>query len=93
MVGKTFKGLTDQMLQWFTDNLPRYEVHKDRWTVYVKPAVVVEIACNGVQTSTKYDSGYSLRFARVKRIRHDKKPSQINSVIDIQKLSRRTSLR
>ncbi|UCC12252.1 MAG: ATP-dependent DNA ligase [candidate division WOR-3 bacterium] len=91
MVGKTFKGLTDQMLQWFTDNLPRYAVHKDRWTVYVKPAVVVEIAYNGVLTSTKYDSGYSLRFARVKRIRHDKKPSQINSVIDIQKLSRRTS--
>lgn len=92
MVGKTFKGLTDQMLQWFTDNLPRHQVHKDRWTVYVEPAVVVEIAYNGVQTSTKYDSGYSLRFARVKRIRRDKKPSQINSVIDIQKLSRRTSM-
>ncbi len=91
MVGKTFKGLTDQMLQWFTDNLPRHAVHKDRWTVYVEPAVVVEVAYNGVQTSTKYDSGYSLRFARVKRIRHDKKPSQVNSVIDIQKVSRRTS--
>ncbi len=92
MVGKTFKGLTDHMLQWFTDNLPRYQVHKDRWTVYVKPAIVVEIAYNGVQTSTKYDSGYSLRFARVKRIRHDKTPSQINSVIDIQELGRRTSM-
>lgn len=93
MVGKTFKGLTDEMLRWFTENLPRYQVHKDRWTVYVKPAVVVEIAYNGVQTSTKYDSGYSLRFARVKRIRHDKKPDQINSVLDMEPGARRTPVR
>ena len=91
MVGKTFKGLADRMLQWFTDNLPRHQIHKDRWTVYVKPVVVVEIVYNGILTSKKYDSGYALRFARVKRIRHDKKPSQINSVIDIQKLSSSTS--
>jgi len=93
MVGKTFKGLTDEMLRWFTENLPRYQVHKDRWAVYVKPAVVVEIAYNGVQTSTKYASGYSLRFARVKRIRYDKKPDQINSVLDIAPGARRTPAR
>lgn len=93
MVGKTFKGLTDRMLQWFTENLPRYQVHKDRWTVYVKPVVVVEIAYNGVQKSKKYESGYSLRFARVKRIRHDKKPHQIDSVIDIERQTRRSPAR
>ncbi len=85
MVGRTFKGLTDNMLKWFTENLPKIAVHKDRWTVYVKPQVVVEIAYNDVQKSSKYDSGVALRFARVKKIREDKQPTEINSILDIVK--------
>ncbi|UCF69665.1 MAG: ATP-dependent DNA ligase [candidate division WOR-3 bacterium] len=88
MVGKTFKGLTDRMLQWLTDTLPRYKVHEDRWTVYVKPVVVVEVAFNEVQKSPKYESGIALRFARVKRIRSDKTSKEINTVIDLVQLSR-----
>ncbi|MCK4251343.1 ATP-dependent DNA ligase, partial [candidate division WOR-3 bacterium] len=88
MVGKTFKGLTDKMLVWLTENLPRYKVHKDSWTLYVKPEVVVEIAFNEVQKSPKYDSGYALRFARVKHIRQDKKPNEINTILDLEKLAR-----
>jgi DNA ligase-1 len=88
MVGKTFKGLTDNMLQWLTDNLPHYKVHEDKWTVYVKPSVVVEVAFNEVQRSPKYESGVALRFARVKRIRKEKTAKEINTIIDLEKLSR-----
>jgi DNA ligase-1 len=88
MVGKTFKGLTDKMLAWLTDNLPKQKVHEDRWTVYVKPKVVVEIAFNEVQKSPRYESGVALRFARVKRIRNDKKPDEINTILDLKRLKR-----
>ena len=88
MVGKTFKGLTDKMLSWLTSNLPKYKVHEDRWTVYVKPQVVVEIAFNEVQKSPKYESGVALRFARVKKIRDDKTAKEINTILDLDKLSR-----
>jgi DNA ligase-1 len=88
MVGKTFKGLTDKMLKWLTDNLPRYKVHEDRWTVYVKPTVVVEVAFNEVQRSPKYESGVALRFARVKGIRQDKKATGIDTILDLKKLAR-----
>jgi DNA ligase-1 len=88
MVGKTFKGLTDKMLAWFTENLPKDQVHEDRWTVYVKPKVVVEVAFNEVQKSPKYESGVALRFARVKKIRDDKEPQEINTILDLEKLKR-----
>lgn len=88
MVGKTFKGLTDKMLQWLTDNLPRYMVHQDNWTVYVKPAIVVEVAFNEVQKSPKYESGVALRFARVKAIRSDKTVTEINTIVDLEKMSK-----
>ncbi len=87
MVGKTFKGLTDKMLRWMTDNLPKYKVHEDRWTVYVKPVVVVEIAFNEVQKSPKYESGAALRFARVKRIRGDKTAQEINTIADLDRIT------
>ena len=87
MVGKTFKGLTDEMLEWFTANLPKIKVHEDNWTVYVKPEVVVEIEFNVVQNSSKYDAHKALRFARVKKIRRDKNPLEINTIIDLEKLS------
>jgi len=89
MVGKTFKGMTDTMLAWFTEHLQQIKVHEDRWTVYVKPHVVVEIAFNDVQQSPKYDSGVALRFARVKAIRHDKKPQEINTIADLHMWSNR----
>ncbi len=83
MVGKTFKGLTDQMLAWLTENLEKITVHRDKWVSYVKPEVVIEVAYNGAQQSPKYDSGFALRFARVKRIRTDKSPKEINTVLDL----------
>jgi len=88
MVGKTFKGLTDKMLLWLTHNLPRHMVHEDKWTVYLKPEVVVEIAFNEVQKSPRYESGVALRFARVKKIRRDKTAKEINTILDLEKLSR-----
>jgi DNA ligase-1 len=90
MVGKTFKGMTDTMLRWFTEHLQRIKVHEDKWTVYVKPEVVVEIVFNNVQQSTRYDSGVALRFARVKAIRKDKKPEDINTIADLHVLSEAT---
>ena len=88
MVGKTFKGLTDKMLQWLTDNLPGYSVHENEWTVYVKPMIVVEVAFNEVQKSPKYESGVALRFARVKAIRNDKNAAEINTIVDLEKMSK-----
>ncbi len=89
MAGKTFKGLTDKMLEWFTEHLQQIKVSEDRWSVYVKPEIVVEVAFNEVQKSTKYDSGIALRFARIKAIRSDKKPEEINTVVDLHMLSDR----
>ena len=84
MVGKTFKGLSDEMMRWLTEHLQRIKVHEDTWTVYVKPEIVVEIAFNEVQTSPKYDSRVALRFARVKTIRRDKTPHEINTILDLE---------
>jgi DNA ligase-1 len=72
MVGKTFKGLTDAMLEWQTKELLARETGRDGITVYVRPEMVVEIALDGVQTSTRYPGGVALRFARVRRYRDDK---------------------
>ncbi|HEX7320681.1 MAG TPA: ATP-dependent DNA ligase [bacterium] len=88
MVGKTFKGLTDEMMGWLTKTLPQIKVHEDQWTIYVKPEVVVEIEFNDVQDSPHYDSRYALRFARVKRIRQDKSALEINTVMDLETIKR-----
>ena len=72
MLGKTFKGLTDEMLAWQTEQLLKLEVARDAYTVYVEPKLIVEIAFNDVQVSPHYPSGMALRFARVKRYRTDK---------------------
>jgi DNA ligase-1 len=76
MLGKTFKGLTDAMLGWQTERLLKLEIGRDRYTVYVKPEVVVEIAFGDLQESPRYAGGLALRFARVKRFREDKSPAQ-----------------
>ena len=72
MLGKTFKGLTDEMLDWQTRALLDLEVSRERFVVHVEPRLVVEILCNEVQTSPHYPAGLALRFARVKRYRPDK---------------------
>jgi len=72
MLGKTFKGLTDEMLAWQTRELQNLEIARDKYTVYVEPKIVVEIAFNEIQVSPRYVSGLALRFARVKRYRTDK---------------------
>lgn len=72
MLGKTFKGLTDDLLKWQTEQLLAREVRRDAYTVYVRPELVVEIAFNDIQRSPHYPGGLALRFARVKRYRDDK---------------------
>ena len=80
MVGKTFKGLTDELLAWQTENFPRYETHHDAWTVYLAPALVVEIELDGVQVSTRYPGDVALRFARVLRYRPDKDAADADTI-------------
>ncbi|MEX5217268.1 MAG: ATP-dependent DNA ligase [Nitrospiraceae bacterium] len=80
MLGKTFKGLTDDMLAWQTERLLQLETHRDDWTLYVRPELVVEIAFSGVQESPRYPAGMALRFARVKRYRPDKSPLEADTL-------------
>jgi len=79
MLGKTFKGLTDEMLRWQTKKLLELETERDEWTVYVKPELVIEIAFNDIQESPHYPGGLALRFARVKRFRQDKSPLETDT--------------
>lgn len=80
MLGKTFKGLTDEMLTWQTEKLLALENHRDDWTVYVRPELVVEIAFDGVQRSPRYPGGVALRFARVLRYRKDKAATEADTI-------------
>ncbi|MHA1649783.1 MAG: ATP-dependent DNA ligase [Candidatus Helarchaeota archaeon] len=82
-VGKTFKGLTDEEFQDMTANLQKIKTYKTQYTVYVKPQIVVEVAFNEIQKSPQYPAGYALRFARIKRIRLDKDPSEVTSLDEI----------
>lgn len=86
MLGKTFKGLTDELLAWQTTELLERQVSTDGWTVVVRPELVVEIAVDGVQTSPRYPGGMALRFARVVRYRPDKTPEQADTVDDVRRL-------
>jgi DNA ligase-1 len=80
MLGKTFKGLTDEMLRWQTERLQELAVDRGDWLVTVRPELVVEIAFDGVQTSPRYPGGMALRFARVLRYRTDKTPAEADTV-------------
>jgi DNA ligase-1 len=80
MLGKTFKGLTDEMLRWQTSRLLQLEVSRNDWQVFVAPSLVVEIAFDGVQTSPRYPGGVALRFARVLRYRDDKPAEQADTI-------------
>jgi DNA ligase-1 len=87
MLGKTFKGLTDEMLAWQTQELLRLEIGRDSYTVHVKPELVVEIAFNEIQVSPRYVSGLALRFARVKRYRSDKTAAEADTFETVQRLA------
>lgn len=80
MLGKTFKGLTDEMLRWQTDHLGGLSVGDDGWTVTVRPELVVEIAYDGLQRSSRYPAGVALRFARVVRHRPDKSAAEADTI-------------
>jgi DNA ligase-1 len=84
MLGKTFKGLTDDMLAWQTGKLLELEVSRDAHVVYVRPELVVEIAFNDIQESPHYPGGFALRFARVKRYRPDKAAADADTYATIQ---------
>jgi DNA ligase 1 len=86
MLGKTFKGMTDELLEWQTKRLQEIETHREGITVYVKPELVVEIAFNGLQDSSHYPGGLALRFARVLRYRDDKKPEEADTIETVRKL-------
>jgi DNA ligase-1 len=86
MLGKTFKGLTDAMLQWQTQKLLELEVSRDAGTVYVRPELIVEIALNEIQESSQYPGGLALRFARVKGYRSDKRPEETDTIETVRKL-------
>jgi ATP-dependent DNA ligase I len=80
MLGKTFKGMTDAMLEWQTAKLLELEERSDGHTVHVRPELVVEIAFDGVQTSRRYPGGVALRFARVKGYRPDKDAGEADTI-------------
>ncbi|HET9625926.1 MAG TPA: ATP-dependent DNA ligase [Kofleriaceae bacterium] len=80
MLGKTFKGMTDEMLAWQTAELLAREVDRDGHIVYVRPEIVAEIAFNDVQRSTRYPGGFALRLARVVRYRPDKTADQADTI-------------
>ncbi|MFO7962789.1 MAG: hypothetical protein R6U50_02610 [Desulfobacterales bacterium] len=84
MIGKTFKGMTDRMLERQTRELLELEVSRDDYTVYVRPKMVVEVAFNEIQVSPRYPSGLALRFARIKRYRPDKGPDQADTIDAVQ---------
>ncbi len=80
MLGKTFKGMTDEVLAWQTERFQELQIKDDGWVVTVRPEQVVEIAFDGVQRSTRYPGGVALRFARVLRYRDDKSPAEADSL-------------
>jgi DNA ligase-1 len=87
MLGKTFKGMTDALLAWQTERLTSLATHgTDGWVVPVRPQLVVEVAIDGVQASTRYPGGVTLRFARVLRYRDDKAAGDADTVDSVRSL-------
>jgi DNA ligase 1 len=80
MLGKTFKGMTDELLTWQTERLQQLETHREGITVFVRPELVVEVAFDGLQPSPRYPGGLALRFARVKGYRPDKRPEDADTI-------------
>jgi DNA ligase-1 len=86
MLGKTFKGLTDEMLEWQTRELLAREVSRDAMTVYVRPELVAEIAFSDLQASPRYPGGLALRLARVKRYRDDKRTEDADTMESVRRI-------
>ena len=86
MLGKTFKGLTDKMLDWQTRQLLEREIGRDDYVVHVRPELVAEIAVNEIQASPQYPAGMALRFARVKRYRDDKTVAEADTIDTVRAL-------
>jgi DNA ligase 1 len=91
MLGKTFKGMTDDMLKWQTDTFKELQIASDGYTVYIRPEIVVEIAFNDIQASPHYPGGLALRFARVKRYRPDKTPEQVDTIETVRAIHARAT--
>jgi len=86
MLGKTFKGLTDAMLEWQTREFLLRETHRDEWTVYLRPELVVEVAFSDLQASSRYPGGLALRLARVKRYREDKSAADADTMEAVRRI-------
>lgn len=86
VIGKTFKGLTDEEFRWMTETLQGIKRHEEDHMVHVKPVLVVEVEFNEIQKSPKYKSGFALRFARIKRIREDKSPLDADTLEKVEEL-------
>jgi DNA ligase 1 len=86
MLGKTFKGITDALLEWQTREFLARETHRDQWTVYVRPELVVEIAFSDLQESKRYPGGLALRLARVKQYRTDKNASEADNLESVRRM-------
>jgi DNA ligase-1 len=91
MLGKTFKGLTDEMLAWQTKRFLEIEIARDDYTVYLRPEIVAEIAFNDIQASAQYPGGLALRFARVKRYRNDKTAAEADTFATLQTIYQQTT--
>jgi DNA ligase-1 len=89
MLGKTFKGLTDELLAWQTEQLLAREERREGHVVHVRPELVVEIAFDGVQASPRYPGGVALRFARVKGYRPDKRAEEADTIDAVRALQAR----
>lgn len=86
MVGKTFKGLTDELLTWQTEQFQQLATESDDHVVHIRRELVVEIALDGVQVSTRYPGGVALRFARVRQYRPDKSPAEADTIDTVRAL-------
>jgi DNA ligase-1 len=86
VIGKTFKGLTDVEFETITKRLQEIKTRDGSYTVYVKPAIVAEVAYNEIQKSPRYESGFALRFARISRFRDDKSPEDAGTLQQLQQL-------
>ena len=91
MLGKTFKGMTDEMLAWQTERLQEIETSTEGITVHVRPELVVEVAFDGLQTSTRYPGGVALRFARIKGYRPDKGPEDADTIDTVREIHERSA--
>jgi DNA ligase-1 len=91
MLGKTFKGLTDELLVWQTARLLERETRREGHVVHVRPELVVEIEYGDVQASPRYAGGLALRFARVRRYRPDRRPEEADTFASVQEVYRRTT--